>query len=255
MGRVFTKRGYKMKRLIVIGLGGIGSHLMKPLLQWAETDTDFGSYFNFVLVDGDHYEEKNKDRQDFEKYGNKAEVKAEEWNKEYPSISFNTVDKYVTKENISKVIVEESITFLCVDNHATRLLVQEHLDTLKDAVVISGGNSLEDGNVMILVRKNGEWKTPKFTDMHSEISTPREKNPGEMSCEELSKQEGGGQIAITNATIADHMRVTFYAMVENKIDYYEVMIDALTGKCLYKELEQPKDLKSECNFLDIHWIE
>jgi len=51
------------KRIVVIGLGGIGSALVEPLCRFLNFDDK--AEWQVVLVDGDNYEEKNTSRQTF----------------------------------------------------------------------------------------------------------------------------------------------------------------------------------------------
>ena len=63
------------KRVVIVGAGGIGSLLSRSIamtLEW----TMPGSAL--LIVDGDNFEAKNKQRQFFNGVGNKAEVLANE---------------------------------------------------------------------------------------------------------------------------------------------------------------------------------
>ena len=63
----------KEYRMIVIGAGGVGSWLLPGLARMLEWSAP-GS--GLIIVDGDNYEPKNKERQNFSGSGNKAEVLA-----------------------------------------------------------------------------------------------------------------------------------------------------------------------------------
>lgn len=216
----------------VIGLGGIGSHLISPLCRHLDALTT-NDRPKVVLVDGDHYEAKNADRQEFLDVGNKAEVTAERMRRDFPSVTVEVKPYYVTEENIFFMINDADIVFLGVDNHATRKLVSDHCATLGEIVLISGGNELTDGNVQIYVRKEGEDVTPSLTHFHKEIAQPKDRNPADMSCEELANS-GVPQLIFTNLTVAIHMLSAFWMVNEfltgrRKLVYSEQYFDLLTG--------------------------
>ena len=64
----------------IIGLGGVGSILagrMARFLNYMNVGSHHHESVNIVLIDGDTYEEKNRQRQEFSEVGgNKAEVKS-----------------------------------------------------------------------------------------------------------------------------------------------------------------------------------
>ena len=94
--------------------------------------------------------------------------------------------------------------------------------------MISGGNDFTDGNVQIYLRRDGKNVTlPLTNDYHKEIKNPTDKNPAEMSCEELAKSEP--QLVITNNAIAAWMLNAFYTYLMDKLDYDEVYVDILTN--------------------------
>jgi hypothetical protein len=111
-----------------------------------------------------------------------------------------------------------------VDNHASRLLVSRHAATLRDLTLISGGNDYEDGNVQVYVRQNGADLTPSLTRYHPEIARPADRNPAELSCEELMAA-GAPQLLFANLTVAALMLNAFYAWRQGALDYSEVYLD------------------------------
>lgn len=131
-------------------------------------------------------------------------------------------------------IDEGDIVFSCVDNHATRKLLSNRGGELQDIVVISGGNDYSDGNVQIYIRRNKKDVTPPLTHLHPEIANPKDKNPGEMSCEELA-QSGSPQLIFTNFLAAAWMLKTFWKVWKWKenpkkpFDYSEIYFDGESG--------------------------
>jgi tRNA A37 threonylcarbamoyladenosine dehydratase len=92
-----TKRskGLKVK---VIGCGGIGSWLVDPLC----TLLAYSNYptVEVSLIDGDTYEERNRERQNFMEIGPKATVTAQRLREKFPRLLFWDHPTYLTDANI-----------------------------------------------------------------------------------------------------------------------------------------------------------
>ena len=86
------------KRVIVVGAGGIGTWLCAGLVRMLEWKFP-GSVL--VIVDGDNFEAKNLERQDFTQIGNKASVKALELSKQFNETTiFPLGEEYITQNTI-----------------------------------------------------------------------------------------------------------------------------------------------------------
>ena len=209
-------------KIKIIGLGGVGSILIERLCRFL----NYGEQLNvdITLVDGDHYEEKNYERQEFSTLGNKAEVKAIDLELQFPTLAFDVFPTFINESTVSDVIKEGDIIFLCVDNHKTRMIVNNYSKQLKDLTLISGGNELTDGNVQIYIRADSKDVTPDLCAYHPEIANPDDKLPDEMSCEELSHSEP--ELYFTNLGVATLMCWSFYnAIVRNNLEASEVYFD------------------------------
>jgi molybdopterin/thiamine biosynthesis adenylyltransferase len=171
-----------MKKFIVIGLGGIGSSLIDPLTRYLAYS--YSDSCSIILVDGDEYDPSNMSRQSCMERDlgvSKAQATSNRIREIAPNIPIMVVPQFVTEANITTIIRPKSIVFLCVDNHEARALVSAHCDTLKDVVLISGGNEFSDGNAQIFIRKNDERLTAALDEYHPEISEPvivEEPEPG-----------------------------------------------------------------------------
>lgn len=208
----------------IIGLGGIGSVLSNTLSRYIDSKQ---SNVTMNLVDGDDYEIKNLERQEFIGYGNKAAIKAKELRSKFSNITFNDYQTFLNEVTAPEIIKENSVVFVAVDNHKTRRLISNYAKKLNDIIIISGGNELTEGNVQIYIRKGGADVTPSLTDYHPEIQNPIDKSPDEMSCEELSKSEP--QLYFTNFMVAGHMCSAFYNINEkNNYKISEVYFDLIT---------------------------
>ena len=224
-------------KLIIVGMGGIGSHLIYPLFQYLNYN-DTLLIKEVVLVDGDKFEEKNKKRQMVTGIGkNKAVAAKEFYADEFTNLVITADPRYINTENIGEIIDNEDIILLCVDNNKTRQLVEEYCKTLDNFALISGGNELYDGNVQIVVKKEGAYQTPGLTEQHPEIAAGTDRHPDELSCEELSVS-GSPQVSITNAAIADAMRRILFGYLQEGIRYNEVYINLKNGNLRVEHIDK-----------------
>jgi adenylyltransferase/sulfurtransferase len=196
-------------RVSIIGVGGIGSHLVEWVARYLAS---LGGEHTLTVVDGDAYEDRNAERQSFDKPGNKAEVKARELAKRHPGLRVDALSEFLTPENADFILLEDEIVLICVDNHKTRKLVSDVAATKTAINVISGGNELEHGDVMVYLRREGRDLTPPFTQDRPEIAEPQGKAPYEMSCEELAAS-GTPQIIFANLNAAVVMANAFWRLV------------------------------------------
>jgi molybdopterin/thiamine biosynthesis adenylyltransferase len=206
----------------IIGLGGVGSILVERICRFLNYASDITPYI--ILADGDSYEQKNFDRQEFSVFGNKAEVKATDLELRFPNITLDAYPAFINEITVGDVVKEGDVVFLCVDNHKTRMIVNNYCKNLENVTLISGGNELVDGNVQVYLRRNGKDQTPDLGSYHPEIANPEDKLPEEMSCEELSKSEP--QLYFTNLGVATIMCWSFYnIIVRSKLEASEIYFD------------------------------
>jgi len=211
--------------ITIIGLGGVGSILAERMCRFLNYSNDLTA--DILLVDGDEYEQKNYERQEFTRMGNKADIKATELQIKFSELRFDSYEAFVNEKNITETIREGEIVFLCVDNHKTRMIVSNYCKTLQDVILISGGNEFTDGNVQIYVRKGGKDLTPDLCAYHPEIANPNDKLPEEMSCEELSNSDP--QLYFTNLGVATLMCWSFYnVVIKEQFERSEVYFDMLS---------------------------
>lgn len=222
----------------IIGLGGIGSILCDKVARFINFTKDQQTCIS--LVDGDYFEEKNFERQEFFSMGNKATVKASELRSRYEKIDFKNFPYFVDEQTIERLIEDGDTVFLAVDNHKTRKLVSDYAKNLKDITIISGGNDLTDGNVQIYVRKGGEDLTPSLTDYHPEIENPEDKLPNEMSCEELHNSEP--QLFFTNLGVATIMCWSYYNIRNMDFTNSEIYFDIKSMRA-HSNAREPKNKK------------
>jgi molybdopterin/thiamine biosynthesis adenylyltransferase len=227
------KKGLKVK---VVGCGGIGSWLVDPLctmLNYSAVPS-----IEVSLIDGDSYEERNRERQNFTEIGPKATITAARLREKFPRLMFWDHPVYLTDANIISLIRENDVVALCVDNHKTRKLVSDRACELDDVTIISGGNELTDGNVFTHVRRDGKNLTlPLANKYQPNILKPSDKNPGddkEHGCQVMAAAEP--QLIATNFGAAYVMLCEIYKLVANEPKHQErlgktseVNFDILTG--------------------------
>ncbi|MDO8507037.1 MAG: ThiF family adenylyltransferase [bacterium] len=192
-----------MKEVIkIVGVGGITNQMLPYLIEkYPEA--------KLILIDGDKYEKKNKERQPFAQVGaNKAIVTASALSAQ--GVEATGIPSYITPENVGVLVGPGDTVFLAVDNHKTRNIVDTHCErNLSDILLVSGGNELKDGNVSVFWRKDGVSITPPLAHFHPEIASPTDKGPFEQGCLALSRSHP--QIAETN-------RMVGLAMIEAYAD-------------------------------------
>ena len=190
-----------MERVTIVGVGGIGSHLAEDV---ARLLAYCGKPATLTLVDGDHFEDRNGERQAFTGLGNKATAKQRELAAKFPTIRVDAMAEDLTPENAPFILLPGEMVLVCVDNHPTRKLVAEVAATVEDITVISGGNDDTYGTVLLYLRHGGQELNPPITVDHPEIANPADRAPWELSCEERAAA-GAPQVFAANVAVASAM--------------------------------------------------
>lgn len=200
------------KRVIIVGAGGIGTWLAAGVVRMLEWKYPGSA---LIIVDGDNYEQRNLERQDFTQIGNKASVKALELSKQFTQTMIIPIPKWVVSDDhpptdddsnkikASQLITENDIVIAVVDNFAARKIIFDAASNLSNIDVFTGGN--DDalfGSVYHYRRRDGKDITAHPVETHSEYQNPPDRNPGEMSCQERAEIEGGTQVLATNMAVA-----------------------------------------------------
>ncbi|NOX53449.1 MAG: hypothetical protein GXP27_03225 [Planctomycetes bacterium] len=232
-------------RIKLIGLGGVGCIVLDYLTLFLRS---LEVPVRLVLIDGDEFEPSNCQRMRFERFGNKAEVKAAEVASLVGGspIIVLPVPEYVSPENLSRLIRNGDHVFLCVDNHETRRLVSDHCDTLDSVALFSGGNDGVEpphtqgtyGNVQIAIRQNARAVTASLTRFHPEIRNAEGRLPGP-DCAQMGQSTP--QILMANLAVASAMLNAFFAYTCGQLAYQEVQFDILAARSL-PQFPLPPDL-------------
>ena len=235
------KEWLQSRRVVIVGLGGVGTHLVFPLTRFLYY---LGIDLEVLLVDGDHFTASNSARQQFSEADglgrNKADCIHEELAQTYAGdlrLCFDHEEEYLKPDNIAEVIAERDVVFLCVDNHATRKLVSDHAASLGEVALISGGNEGADdpsagtcGNVQVYVVEDGVVRCNPMTQFHPEIASPEDKNPADLSCDEAA-ESGTPQILFANLAVASAMANAFFSLASaGAPPFEELYLDIASGK-------------------------
>jgi molybdopterin/thiamine biosynthesis adenylyltransferase len=219
----------KTRKIKVVGAGGIGGYLIEPLARYLSYSED---NCEITVIDGDKFEERNKERQRFKECENKADHTAKMLKDDFPKIHFRAKGEYLTDDNVISSIREGDVIFLCVDNHATRKLVSDRCSELDNATLISGGNDFTDGNVIVYVRKDGKDATKSPTALYPKIAKPEDKNPGLLSDEERQgcqrEAQTNPQLLFTNLAIASTMLNCYRRVEQKNVNFDQVYVDIQT---------------------------
>jgi len=213
-------------RIVLIGLGGIGSQLLPSLVRYLGHRPEPRPLL--VLVDGDAYEPANRSRQLFpdDALGtNKAEALAQAFRGS--ELAVQAIAEFVSPANVGFIVREGDLCLLAVDNHPTRALVDRHIAGLTDVTLISGGNDETDGNVQLVRRRDGYSVDGHLVEIHPEIgvATSSEVMPG-TGCTALAAERP--QLVVTNLMVASAMLNCLWQISERgSVPYSEVYLDVV----------------------------
>jgi len=239
-------------RIVIVGLGGIGTILSDKLCQFLHyykggladdenfaremgTEPPIFDEIKIILVDGDTYEVRNRQRQDFSQIGLKSEVKERDLSEIYGKLSYQSINEYITEANISDIIKDGDIVFVCVDNHKSRKIVNNHCKTLQNITVFSGGNGFHLASAQRYIRRNGSDILPDLTKFHPEIEDSGNDHPNDLGCQELAQSEP--QLIFANMGAAFSMLIGFYTeiILEKDTKISDTYIDLINGQMLSKK--------------------
>lgn len=213
---------FEPKSIKVIGMGGIGSNLVNPLLRWVDSSIRVPVMF----IDGDKIELKNLPRQSFyvNNIGqNKATALVNFYAGLFPELKISAGEFYLDAENVANVIQENDIILVGVDNYKTRIIIQKYILNLKNTFAIFMGNELTTGDVLLFLKKDGKSITKPIWTEHPELLKKIDKLPTELSCEQLALSEP--QIIFTNLTAATIGLNALYKFSQGLIDVTESNFD------------------------------
>lgn len=212
-----------MKRLDCIGIGGIGSWLVHPLIVALITLLEMGDNFDVTLCDGDAFDNGNMSRQNMspDRTGiNKAYVHTQLLSTMFETAKANVSiipeTRYVTEMNVNEIIEDGDVVVLGIDCMTSRKLIYDYMcEYLDTFLLVIAGNELHDGNVSIVLKVNGTLLSPDLVEIHPEYAEDHGKARGEMGCQEIAELPGGGQIITANFTAASSVLSAVYYILES----------------------------------------
>lgn len=200
-----------IEHIVIVGVGGIGSWLLPPLLRFLNSENFAGP---ITLWDGDHFSLKNLSRQEASTSligRSKAEAQAEHFRAEYPTLHIWNRNEFVTADNAHEAVPERAIVFACVDNHPARALLARQAELRREVCLLSAGNEKYDGNVCVMLRQGGRPVTVGLLERHPEIATAKRGDRAAMGCQELAAA-GDTQLLVTNFMAATALLVAFHLL-------------------------------------------
>lgn len=199
------------RRFVVVGAGGTGGWLCEGLARMLEFRIPGSA---LLIVDGDTFEPKNAERQNFEDIGNKAVIRAKALQPQFPNTFIIPDERWVVESvpadkkeaqqvAASDLLEENDVVYAVVDNFAARKVIFDAAREFDNIDIFTGGNDDQlYGSVYHYQRRDGEDVTDHPVDLHPELANPPDRNPGELSCQERAELEGGTQLLATNMTVA-----------------------------------------------------
>ncbi|HJS83773.1 MAG TPA: ThiF family adenylyltransferase [Nitrososphaera sp.] len=242
--------------MVIIGAGGIGSWLAPAVARLLEYREQGSALF---IVDGDSFEPKNKERQNFSRLGNKAQVLAYELQPQFDHTVIIPMPNWIVDQlpkdegdgeddaaededevtpgrplAIRSLLQEDDVVFAVVDNFSARKVIFDAAKDYKNIDVLTGGNDDQlFGSTYHYQRRDGRDVTDHPAEYHEELLNPPDRNPGELSCQERAELEGGTQLLATNMAVAAWLlaRVHHVIFEDNEpAPQAEIMFDLGEGR-------------------------
>lgn len=228
MINLYKDNNYK---IIVVGVGGTGSHLTSFLTHLIGNDENLKLKSSILLIDGDQVEAKNCKNQKFllsDVGKNKAETLSDRYSSVY-DMEISYIDKYLNNfKDLDNVIFSLSkydipIIVSCVDNNKARIIIDNYFNEYKNRMIyIDTGNSGSEGELIgqtvIAYRDNNGVVLPSVSKYFT-LDEKEEKTP---SCGEiLLKNIQNIGANITSAT-------TVFNILNNIISFNTITGDVFT---------------------------
>jgi len=222
--------------ILIVGDGGIGSNLSLPLIKlitYLRKKNKDEAELIIKIIDGDKIELKNVIRQSFilgDCGDFKTDTTAEHLNHVVEElgakkISIESLPVYLKEDNID-LIEEGSFVFVGVDNYITRRIIEQKTEKMDEVFVAFGGNEYDDGDVNIILKENGKYITPLYSEKHPEI-LEKDRFPDEISCEEAAVS--APQLILANQQVAGFMLEAFHSSLTGDLKWHEKIFDLKTG--------------------------
>lgn len=193
------------KNVYIIGAGGVTSYFMPAFIKTLAHQANDKP--RIYIVDGDKLEERNLERQLFDKAHvskNKAEAMVKQYSGEYKALA--AIPRYFT---VGARIKTGSLIFGFVDNHAARRAVLSACDRY-ESVAIIGANEYTDAQAIMYypAMKDGPMD-PRVR--YPEILVDTTGDPiRALGCDKEEALEAAPQLAIANMACACYALQMFW---------------------------------------------
>lgn len=190
------KEPYIKYKIVIIGAGGTGSHFIARFSQFLSNFNNMYTSVEVSIVDGDHVEVNNLNRQNFI-YGdlqqNKASVIAQAVKETY-DLDFKAFSMYIEElSDLDKLFSANSysdgkyytvvpILIGCCDNHRCRQVMENWFSNVKTGIYIDSANEYSTGEVVVGVKNNNVLISPSRKFYFPEVMRSRAKRKSEESC-------------------------------------------------------------------------
>lgn len=217
----------KIGSTLIVGAGGIGSHLAEPLARLLKAHRN--GALRMTIVDGDIYEEKNLERQMFHTSHigkHKSLALAEQVQ---DCVLFDDSDEDISavvgyvnsSEDAAGLMLrtynpeEPMLVCLCVDNDATRRLFYDAIELLPKkhpiVVMIDCGNDLETATVVASFWAGRKSQLVNPVEMYENLKNPKDRVPGG-GCQALAPSTP--QLMVANMAAAFSAMLLIQALLD-----------------------------------------
>jgi hypothetical protein len=250
--KIFRPALRTCNRFVIIGCGGIGSHLF-PILARELFHRAWMSLKNYIqygpkpyptsilLIDADLVEERNLFRQDFsieDINSPKSSALASKYKSLLGGVGIHVEAKCEWVDVGCNLISDGDVILMCVDNNTTRLivnnLISEHpvdrygysISKYNKAHLISGGNSGNLATVHLMSVESGKIMTAPLTYRQPDIANPDDLHPKDVSCMDAQSIIDDPQVFRANHQAATIMNNVAWSIIDGQpIDYCQIWSD------------------------------
>jgi len=211
----------KIAKVIVVGAGGTGSFAIPALARLLAYHAD-GKDANLTIIDGDVFEEKNRERQMFpqEHVGlNKADATVRELMRSgFPNLEGSCHAQYIHSPSVLAGMIASSREGLvcvigCVDNDATRAVLMAGIKEVNRPVLyIDGANELDTASLITWMYVPGEPVMSPPDQVYPQYAKPADTMPG--GC--WAKTPSTPQLITANMASAWGIVQTICNLLDNK---------------------------------------
>ena len=244
--------------VVCIGAGGTGGNFLKEFGRYMSFFRDANKSITLSIVDGDHVENKNRERQPYlnidenqpksvtlanaiiENFGlSEDSVRAYNCYINNKAELYNIVNRAKKYYNSAYSLYREIIVLIgAVDNHRARQVMDGFFYMENDIIYIDAANEYRVGEVCIGIRMNGKNITPPRSHYFPDILKDKSPSKSELSCGVVN--ESDPQHLTTNLMAANICLCSvvnlIHGTVQGGIVYFDSSkmfsrFDLFTGKC------------------------